>query len=454
MGSLAERARAKPKPEKRAPQIGRRSGKQANKPSFPLDWSAATPSGVGPTPRVLVLDGETNPAVATVRSLSRSGYYVEVGATARWSKAGLSRYCRARFTYADPENNPQQFIADLLERIAKQSRALIMPMTDRTTLPISLHREQIVGAGGIVALAPHETILQAIDKESVRHLAQSIGIATPETFVVDSRVQARAIAERISYPVVLKSRFSQESCRDGRFRTTQRARYAKQPDEFLRMYEWLRHGCNSVLIQEFIAGVSAGYSALVSHGEVRADFAHLRLRDVNPIGSGSALRLSIQPSAALRHAGSSLLRALGWHGVAMVEFKIRSDGTPVLVEVNGRFWGSLALAIEAGVDFPVLTARMAQNMTFEGPPHYRTGLRCRWLLGDLLHLIRVWRGKPREYPGDFPNRWRALAEFMTPVRGTCHDNFRIDDPLPELGDWLQALRRVTAFPAHAPVMRD
>jgi predicted ATP-grasp superfamily ATP-dependent carboligase len=405
-------------------------------------------------PRVLVLDGETNPAVAAVRSLSRSGYYVEAGAAARWSKAGLSRYCRASFTYANPESEPQQFIADLVERIAKQPGTIIMPMTDRATLAVSLHREQIAKARGIVTLAPHEAILRALDKEYVRNLAQSLGVATPETVVVGSPSQARAISEQIFYPAVLKSRFSEEFCENGRFRTTRPACYATQPDEFLSKYEWLRCGCEIILAQEFIAGISAGYSALVSNGEVRAEFAHIRLRDLNPTGSGSALRLSIQPSAALRYAGSSLLRALGWHGVAMVEFKVRADGTPVLMEVNGRFWGSLALAVEAGVDFPVLAARMAQNETFERPPPYRTGLRCRWIMGDLLHLLRVWRGKPKEYPGAFPKRWRALADFMTAVRGTYHDNFRIDDPLPELGDWLQALRKVTSFSTTADIRNN
>ena len=47
-----------------------------------------------------------------------------------------------------------------------------------------------------------------------------------------------------------------------------------------------------------------------------------------------------------------LLDELNWHGVAMVEFKVTEDGTPYLMEINTRFWGSLQLAIDAGVDFP------------------------------------------------------------------------------------------------------
>jgi predicted ATP-grasp superfamily ATP-dependent carboligase len=50
-----------------------------------------------------------------------------------------------------------------------------------------------------------------------------------------------------------------------------------------------------------------------------------------------------------------LLGQFDWQGVAMVEFKVEANtGTPYLLEVNGRFWGSLQLAIDAGVDFPAL----------------------------------------------------------------------------------------------------
>ena len=395
-------------------------------------------------PTALVLDGETNQAVATVRSLSRAGYKVEVGATARWSKAGLSRHCHQSFSYSEPEREPQGFVAELVARIANQPGALVMPMTDRTTLPISLYRKQIADAGGLFLLASHETILRALDKDYVRNLAESIGVSVPETFVINSCAEARVISERVRYPIVLKPRFSMEPRRDGGFRATRRARYATKPEELLRGYEQLRRGCEVVLVQEFISGTGAGYCALASSGDVCAEFAHLRLRDAIPTGSGSALRVSIEPSVELRRAGRSLLKALAWHGVAMVEFKLRPDSTPVLMEINGRFWGSLALAIAAGVDFPVLVAQMAQSITPEGPPSYRAGLRCRWLLGDVSHLIRVWRGKPREYPTQFPKRWHTLIEFSTPVRGTYHDNFRLDDPLPELGDWLQALREMAS----------
>ncbi len=44
----------------------------------------------------------------------------------------------------------------------------------------------------------------------------------------------------------------------------------------------------------------------------------------------------------------------------MVEFKADArTGTPYLMEINGRFWGSLQLAIDAGVDFPAILVAAA-----------------------------------------------------------------------------------------------
>jgi hypothetical protein len=75
----------------------------------------------------------------------------------------------------------------------------------------------------------------------------------------------------------------------------------------------------------------------------------------------------------------------------------------------------------------------------------------RWLRGDFRRLIEVWRGAPAGFPGDFPNRWRALFDFLTPMPGARHDNFMLRDPLPELGDWPDfALRRLPARPGLSP----
>ena len=125
----------------------------------------------------------------------------------------------------------------------------------------------------------------------------------------------------------------------------------------------------------------------------------------------------------------------------MVEFRIRQDGTPVLLEVNGRFWNSLALAIYAGADFPNWQINLATDGTVPANAEYKIGIRCRWLLGDARHLVEVLRGAPREFPGKFPGRASSALEFFRIYPGTYHDNFELTDPLPEVADWLYFFAR-------------
>lgn len=178
------------------------------------------------------------------------------------------------------------------------------------------------------------------------------------------------------------------------------------------------------------------------HGKLRAEFAHRRIRDVYPTGSGSAVRVSTPVDPEIRRCSRAILAALNWHGVAMVEYRKKPGFPPVFMEVNGRFWHSLPLACYAGVDFPRLLVEMAEHGDVEPNREYRSGVRCRWLLGDARHLAEVWKGPPVGYPGVYPSRLSTLLQVLTPVPGTYHDLFQWRDPLPELADWIHFFKRL------------
>jgi predicted ATP-grasp superfamily ATP-dependent carboligase len=287
----------------------------------------------------------------------------------------------------------------------------------------------------------HTDLLRAVDKHETTRLAKSLGIAVPKTTEVNSLEELRNAGAAMRFPVVLKPRSSEEFSAQGQIRATGRPRYARSAAELEQEYLNLSQTTASTIVQEFVEGMGTGYFALMNHGELRAEFAHRRLRDVHPTGSGSALRESIVPDPKIREAGLAMLQALNWHGVAMVEFRLRQDGLPVFLEINGRFWHSLPLACYAGADFPALLAQMAEHGDVAAPQPYRAGVRCRWFLGDFRHLLKVLKGRPAGYPGKFPKRLPTLLAELSPVRGTFHDNFMWQDPLPELGDWIQALHQ-------------
>ncbi|MDQ3257524.1 MAG: ATP-grasp domain-containing protein [Acidobacteriota bacterium] len=391
--------------------------------------------------RIIVLDGNENQAVACVRSLARAGYRVSVGAHTSWSIAGLSRDCRTAFTYPAPQAGADAFVKRIVEEAQREPGTLVLPMTERTTLPLSQNRELVYAAGGRLALPPHEVVLHAFDKQYTTRLAKSLGVAVPQTVLLNELGQARQLSKTARYPVVLKPRSSEEVSRDGQVSATGTPIYARDAAELMTAYQEISRRCSGVLVQSYVEGAGMGYFALMREGELRAEFAHRRLRDVRPTGSGSALRESVLPDARVREAALAILVALKWHGVAMVEFRQRADGTPVFMEVNGRFWNSLPLAVYAGVDFPAWLAELIERGDVAPAANYQVGVRCRWMLGDFRHLIEVWRGAPAGYPGKFPGRLSTLLRFLTPVPGTFHDNFTLRDPLPEVGDWLDLLLR-------------
>jgi predicted ATP-grasp superfamily ATP-dependent carboligase len=391
--------------------------------------------------RILVLDGDQNQAVACVRSLARQGHTVLAGESHSWSKAGWSRFCAGSFRYASPQLLPEKFVDDLLAASRNEAGTLVLPMTEASTLLISAQRERFASVGARLVLPSHTDLLQAVDKSQTTDLAQSLGMVVPKTAMIDCNEIIPAEVQAMRFPVVLKPRTSQELAQN-KMRATGRPRYARDFSQLQQALAEMRQISSSVLVQEFVEGAGAGYFALMNHGEVRAEFAHRRIRDVHPTGSGSALRESVALDPRVRELSLAMLRALHWHGVAMIEFRLRADGIPVFLEVNGRFWHSLALACFAGVDFPALLAHMAEFGDVDPPPAYKTDVRCRWFVGDFRHLVEVWRGRPAGYPGFFPGRWSTLRAELTPRLGTFHDNFMWHDPLPELGDWIRFARQI------------
>lgn len=390
---------------------------------------------------IIVLDGNENQAVAAVRSLSSAGHHVIVGSETSWSKAGWSRGCRATFTYLSPEHDVAGFLNGVLSALRSLGEAIVLPMTERSMLPLSQERARIQAGGGYLVLPAHERVIEACSKPVTSGLASRLGIPVPGTMTLgDDPVEARRVSTELTYPVVLKPAMSHEPGRQ-QVRSTGAPLYASNASEFIEAWRVLVQRCATMLVQPFIQGVGTGYFALVRNGEVLADFAHRRIRDVRPTGSGSAVRESIAMTDRLRQPSQQLLRALAWHGVAMIEYRERPDGELVFLEVNGRFWNSLPLAVAAGVDFPRLLVELASTGDVLPQPPYRVGVRCRWWLGDVRHLLQVWHGPPRGYPVPFPGRMASLAAFLTPRPGTVHDNFTWSDPAPELGDWLHFFGR-------------
>lgn len=391
--------------------------------------------------RVLVLDGHTTQALACVRSLARAGCTILVASDRRRPLGAWSRYCRAVFRLSGESLDA---FAELRAWARERGATVVLPLTERSCVLCDLARDEWQGLGITVACAPGHMLRLAFDKARTVEIAERCGVRTPRSIVPGSPAEATAAAASVGFPCVVKPRFS--NAWDGsRFLPDRGTRYAASPDALDAAIEATKQGNCWPLIQSFEDGTGKGVFALCDRGRIVAWFAHERLRDVRPSGSGSSLRRSIALEAHLREPAERLLRAMEWHGPAMVEF--RDDGVrpPCLMEVNGRFWGSLQLAIAAGVDFPALWLALLRGEEPSPAPSYVEGATVRWWWGDVKRILHIISGPPPDYPRDYPRIGQGLREVLgAQPRGTRSETWDRSDPWPAVGEWVQGIGELLA----------
>lgn len=406
--------------------------------------------------RVLVTDGDTRAALAITRSLGRRGVSVLVGEGRPRSLASASRYCTRHLTYPSPYRQPgafEQFLDEVVEREA--IRALI-PVTDVTTHTVA--RMQNLLAPRVALAVPEFDAFETLtDKSRLLERAAACGIPTPRTRVVEGLAGVRAVLDELEYPVVVKSARSRIRTDSGWVATA--AAYARSAAGLVRLYGQRDYlGTFTSLVQERIVGPGLGVFVLLDRGTMVAAFAHRRLRELPPSGGVSVLSESVALDPSLLAQALALLGPLRWHGVAMLEYKhdVRT-GRTVLIEVNGRFWGSVQLAVDAGVDFPLLAHQLALGEAPHAADAFSVGVRSRWLLGDLDHLLLRLLGRDRDVLDPAlaaTSPVREFLKFRDPV--VQYDVYRRDDPRPmsyELREHVRALAGSAMNAIRAPVRR-
>jgi predicted ATP-grasp superfamily ATP-dependent carboligase len=394
--------------------------------------------------KVLVTDGRQRPALAIVRSLGRRGVPLVVGAETATSLASSSKYCQRHVTYPSPEEDQKAFDRFLLGFVRRGEADVIVPVTDVAMAAVTANQDALRHHCRL-ACPPFSAFEAVTDKWSLVRRARELGVPVPRTRFVDGASGVHRLPDVTDEPAVVKPIRSRVRTTTGWTATS--VHYVHSGDGIRRLYEETEHlqRCPS-LIQQRIVGPGLAIFVLFDHGRLLTDFAHRRLREKPPSGGVSVLSESVAVDPRLREFAVRLLGPLGWHGVAMLEFKqdVRT-GEVYLIEVNGRFWGSLQLAIAAGVDFPYLTYQLAIGERPLLPDGYAVGVKCRWLLGDFDHLmIRLAHGAAQLDLADAaPSRVRVALDFLKLIEPRLHyEIISAEDPAPslyELVDYCRSL---------------
>lgn len=382
-------------------------------------------------PRVLVLDADLVPCLSISRSLSSRDCVVD---TASHTLRPLTRYSNAVnsvFQYPDPLAAPEAFVDWLLEHVSTTHYDLVIPVTERTLVVLSDRRESVSHIN--IAMPAASSLDVALDKAQTLALADRVGVPRPLGITLTSLDDLGDWKKSLKFPVVLKPARSIGSAAGGASQL--QVSYAFDESELLAgCAHALRFG--PVLLQEFFSGIGVGVELIAKQGKIGYAFQHRRLHEVPLTGGGSSLRKSEPVMPQLLEASERLIAALDWSGVAMVEFKL----DPVtqefsLMEINGRFWGSLPLAVAAGADFPSMLLDLELDGEIKPCPAYRNDIYCRLLSRDLSWYEAVLRGGTDARIATIPRGaevLRGLGLFFN--FGHRFDVQSIRDPMPGLAD--------------------
>lgn len=375
---------------------------------------------------VLVTSAHTRAALAVTKSLGKKGIEVICADHMQGCVSFYSKYCKGRIIYPDPAVQPAKYISFLADHLKNNHYDLLYPITDTDMYLITKFSDKLTPYVKI-AMNPHERYMIALDKLETLRIASQLGIPTPETIQVNDILELEGIAKDLKYPVIIKPRQSITSI-DGKLEkgiTT----YISNRDELIIRYKELHNRIPYPLIQEYISGEESGVFILLDRGEIKAIFGHKRIRSIDPLGGASCLREGVELDPLMRDYAIRILKRIGWDGAAMVEFKTDSkDGVPRLMEINGRLWGSLQLAVSSGVDFPYLLFQMSRGEQITPVLSYKKGIKLRDTYNDCIHLFYTLFRRDNRF--EYPPRLPTLLEFFNIFEKNLeYEGISLDDPL-------------------------
>jgi protein-tyrosine-phosphatase/predicted ATP-grasp superfamily ATP-dependent carboligase len=403
------------------------------------------------TGRVLVLGEDTRSFLSVVRSLGRYGLEVHAAWCRVNASAARSKYLHKIHRLPGYCFGDHRWLDGLLATMHEHNFDLVIPCHDAAMLLLQSNRRVLERAGRVYLLDDNAFEI-SFSKEKSYQLAHDLGVNVPKQAVIHSCDEMFELGREWGYPLVLKPRASATSANPFARQYVQKVWNENEASIALQGFKkeaWIQ-------VQRNFNGRGVGVELLASRGEILVALQHERVHE--PLtGGGSSYRKSVPLTPELLSGTSRLMKTLNYTGVAMVEFKVNPEnGDWVFIEINGRFWGSLPLALAAGADFPRYLYEMLCLGKEEFSRSYRTGVYCRnWALDWNWFRANLKADHANPHLLTLPLH-KVAAEFGNLVTlKERSDTFVLDDLSPAFADLRAEIgSRSRRFIRNTPFMRD
>jgi predicted ATP-grasp superfamily ATP-dependent carboligase len=385
---------------------------------------------------ILILDAFYKQTLTSARLLGRAGLRVALGASLAQFDPTLpvpafhSRYCSYSLTLPNYESDAPAFAAAVMQFVRDHSPRVLLPGGDGSIGIMRPYRQQLAELGCVLALAPEPALEIANDKARTLQIAQNLGIAQPRSVTINSVDDLPVAVAEFGFPFVIKPTVSWTERSVGRNIPTD---VINQDEANAATGQILATGAG-VLAQEWVPGQREGVTLFIVDDEVVASCGHIEYRTTPPLGGASVVRESVHVPPDILDPSVRLAKAAGLQGICEVEFRRDRSNRPLLMEINARLVGTIENAAHAGVDFPLMVWRWATGLAVEPVTTHRSGVRSRWLHGDLEWLRTNWGrvGRPDgvSHSGAI---WVFMSEF---ARCRRYDYFDRHDMAPFMAELL------------------
>jgi len=372
-------------------------------------------------------------AVPAARSLHRRGIAVDFATIGAAEKRVRSRAVRATYGLPNCATSQPEFASALLKLVEKHRYSAVLPLSDRALVAVGPIDAALRERTTLMCPPPH-IVDRVLDKSQTVALARGCGVRVPESYVVRDLAELDAMRSSLKFPLIAKgkSRHHLVGFKVAYFRTFDdlRGRSAADP-AFLP----------NVLLQEYVGGDGLLFAVLMDRGSALSVFQHRRLTELPASGGVGVSYISEPPDPAITAQALAILRAVEWNGMCCVEFRHdRVTGDLWLLEVNGRNWGALTSALACGLDLPFYHWQLTRGIEPAIPATYPSGVRVRWLAGDVARLRGIFNGSGTKGLTKF-SKWRETLRFVADFDARIHiAPWSASDPLPAIYELWYAVR--------------
>jgi len=352
--------------------------------------------------KILVVPAHNNASLNIVQTLGRIYKVSVLGMKGYFNKAFFSKFKYKSYVIENFNNQTIEKIINILIDISKDYD-LIIPTNDVFSLIISKYKFLF---GNKAIVMDYDKLLKFMDKSYISKFFKK----HPQFYNENN----------VKFPAVVKSK-SSYFLEDNKI-VKGKLLIVNNDDELKNALKEVPYP----IIQEKVEGKGWGIEILFNK-EIILAFSHVRIREADPKGSYSSCAMSIPLNFEILREIENILKSLDYFGVGMVEMK-----GDYFIEFNPRFWGSLSLAIECGLNFPLYLIKTYLGEKIEKNYNYKIGVISRWLYSEIVHIL-----KSRNY--------KLLFEIFKFNKYKSFNNEHID-PLPGLLELIVLpIRRIMGY---------